>query len=208
MNPDQIASLIRTVLKIVSGLLLAHGLTDTATLINTPDVIGALTLIVSLAWSHFSHSAAPDSPKPPSAGGTSLLLVAISVMSASVLLIGCVQIAPGNRAVIVRAEQSLAIGNATLDSAVHIDDANRSFWKTNLPAFHQFCESLRAPVLMYPLTNIYPRGVAIIKSCDAVKETYKRSNATNDYTRLISALATVETATSEAQKFILQTNQK
>ena len=64
MNSDQIASIVRTVLKIGSGLLIAHGMSDTASIINLPDVAGLLTLLVSLAWSHFAHTG-PDQPSPP-----------------------------------------------------------------------------------------------------------------------------------------------
>ena len=60
---------------------------------------------------------------------------------------------------VVRAEQSITIANATFDSAVKIDNANRSFFRTNAPAFHQFCEWLRTPVVMPPLTNAEPRGL-------------------------------------------------
>ena len=94
MNTDQISSIVRTVLKIVSGLLLAHGLGDTATLINTPDVVGLIILIVSLLWSHFHHASPPSSNGGSSAGGVGLL-VALGV--ASLLFTGChaPQLEPG-----------------------------------------------------------------------------------------------------------------
>ena len=57
MNSDQISSLVRSLMKIIAGILAAHGLQDTATLLNTPDIISAALLIVSLLWSHFNHSA-------------------------------------------------------------------------------------------------------------------------------------------------------
>ncbi len=55
MNQDQIESLVRTSLKIVGSVLLTHGLTDQANLINSPDVCGAIVLLVSMWQSHKFH---------------------------------------------------------------------------------------------------------------------------------------------------------
>lgn len=153
-----------------------------------------------------TNTPAPSQSSPPASGGISKTVSAlVALCAASLLFTGCASIASGNRAVVVRAEQSISLANATLDSAVHIDDANRSWSMSHAPAFHQFCEWLRAPVVMLPLTNSLPRGLAIVASADAVKETYKRTNNTNDYALLISSLAVVESATAQAQKFIAAT---
>ncbi|MDD5139385.1 MAG: hypothetical protein PHY43_03875 [Verrucomicrobiales bacterium] len=200
MNLDQIASLVRTCMKILAGIFAAHGLTDTASIVNAPDVISAVLLIVSIIWSHYAHK----SPDASSGGGMAALLLALALPS--LLFTGCTSLDPGSRAVVVRAEQSITVANATFDAAVHIDDANTAFFRTNAPAFHRFCEWLRTPVLMVPLTNIYPRGIAIVSSADAVKNAYKSTNSTNDYALLISSLAVVESVTVEAQKFITETS--
>ncbi len=137
-------------------------------------------------------------PDPP-------LQVLFALLAASFLFTGCSSLDPGARAVVVRAEQSIVIANVTFDAAVHIDDSNRPFFRTNAPAFHQFAEWLRTPVVMVPLTNSLPRGLAIVSSADAVKNRYKATNSTNDYASLISSLAVVESVTGEAQKFIAET---
>lgn len=151
-----------------------------------------------------------DSTPPPASGASTAgrvtgLLVSLGVAG---LLFGCAAIQPGSRAVVVRAEQSISVANATFDSAVRIDNANRAFFRTNAPAFHEFCEWLRRPVTLAPLTNSLPRGLAICQSANAVKLAYKRTNSTNDYAALINSLAVVEAATAQAQKFILQTSTK
>ena len=128
-----------------------------------------------------------------------ILLVVASIA----VICGCA-VAPGSRAVVVRAEQSISVANATLDAAVHVDQANRSFFQTNAPGFHAFCEWLREPVIIAPLTNTQPRGLAIVRSADAIKNTFKASNNTNDYAALITALALVEQTTSEAQIYLTQ----
>lgn len=75
MNTDQIGSLIRSGLKLLSAFLIAHGLNDTAGWLNAPDVIGALTLAGSLWWSHANHKPDPlasggSTPSPPPNAGT------------------------------------------------------------------------------------------------------------------------------------------
>jgi hypothetical protein len=76
MNQDQISSLTRSVMKVIAGLLAAHGLQNEATWMNTPDVISAVLLAVSLAWSHFAHQSPPssaDGGTPKSGGGATLM---------------------------------------------------------------------------------------------------------------------------------------
>ena len=126
-------------------------------------------------------------------------LIAIACIFAS----GCASLDPNARAVVVRAEQSIAVANSTMNAVVHIDNANRKFFETNAPGFHQFCEWLRAPVIIPPLTNDTPRGIALVKSADAVKNAYKKSNAPGDYADLVSALAAIEAATAQAQGWLI-----
>jgi hypothetical protein len=88
MNTDQLQSIVRTMLKIVSGLLVAHGLGDTASIINAPDVTGTILLVASLLWSHWSHASTP----PASSGGSSLggkLPVLFTLGLSALLLSGC-----------------------------------------------------------------------------------------------------------------------
>ncbi len=215
MNSNQIASLVRLILNFVSGAIIAWSASHTqpakdlsafiVQFINGPDMFALATTGVMWLWGHLSHSATPPPASPPSTPPLPLL---IAIGAAALFMTGCVPLKPGARAVVVRAEQSITVANATFDSAVHIDDANRSFFRTNAPAFHQFCEWLRVPVVMVPLTNSLPRGLAIVASADAVKETYKATNTTNAYAALINSLAIVESATSQAQKFILETSTK
>lgn len=83
MNEDQINSLVRTVLKIAGTALAAHGLSASASLVNSEDVFGAIVLLVGLLQSHQTHAdplakaianfaagpapAAPTSPLPTAA---------------------------------------------------------------------------------------------------------------------------------------------
>jgi len=60
MNQDQAISLAASILKIVGAALTAHGATKAAALINSEDVIGVITTVAGLVWSHF-YNAAPKS---------------------------------------------------------------------------------------------------------------------------------------------------
>jgi len=214
MNTSQFLSLARWLLNSISGGVIAYTAAKSpavqgvgayvAQLITGPDAVAAVVLGITWLWGHLTHSspppvsgASPKSPLPP--------MVLLAVCAGGLLLTGCAHLAPGSRAVVVRAEQSITLANATFDSAIHIDDANRPFFRTNAPAFHAFCEWLRVPVVILPLTNSLPRGLAIVESADAVKNAYKQTSGTNEYAFLISSLAVVESVTSEAQKFIAQT---
>jgi hypothetical protein len=67
MNQDQIDSLVRTLCKIGGGILAAHGAQQMATVINTPDVVEAITGIITAAISIYaSHTsnATPTSNTP------------------------------------------------------------------------------------------------------------------------------------------------
>jgi hypothetical protein len=55
MNQDQIDSLVRTALKICGAVLIKHGLSDYAAILNTPDVVGLGVMAAGLWLSHQTH---------------------------------------------------------------------------------------------------------------------------------------------------------
>jgi hypothetical protein len=58
MNKEQTDSLIRSVLKIAGTALAAHGLTVSASIVNSEDVFGVIVLLVGVWQSHQHHGAA------------------------------------------------------------------------------------------------------------------------------------------------------
>jgi len=60
MNQDQIDSLVRSVVKIAGGILTAHGLTASATIVNSQNVIelitGIVMAVIGFYASHTTHS--------------------------------------------------------------------------------------------------------------------------------------------------------
>lgn len=70
MNQDQLDSLIRSVVKVIAPLLVAHGMSSlatTLTLNSTVETIGGVVATVLAFWaSHKSNApTAPTAPQPP-----------------------------------------------------------------------------------------------------------------------------------------------
>lgn len=89
MNTDQISSIVRTVLKIGSGIAIAHGLKDTASILNMPDIAGVLTLILTMLWSHFSHSTPSNTSNPPGIKLSCFAPLIGAIAFAGLLTTGC-----------------------------------------------------------------------------------------------------------------------
>jgi hypothetical protein len=106
---------------------------------------------------------------------------------------------PGADPLIVRTEQTETIAKAAFDTVLNFDNSQRDFWRTNAPAFHQFCEWLRQPQTV-EVTNTLPRASAMLVSLDDVKLAYKSSTVSSN--TLAEALATVQAAVGQAQSWM------
>ena len=96
MNTDQIASLIRSGLKIGGALLVAHGLTAYADVLNMPDVFGLALALAGLIGSHYKHASAADGTLPPGP-----LKAALVLLVAALAVTGCTSVmnTPGGKIV-------------------------------------------------------------------------------------------------------------
>lgn len=116
------------------------------------------------------------------------------VVAAMLVWGGCATLAPGADPLVVRAEQAETVAIATFNMVVQVDDKDREYWKRTVPGFHDFAEWLRAPLVVG--TNTHPRGIAMIRNVEAIKQTYKENKAYSNV--LVSVLgvlgATVEQA--------------
>ena len=63
MNQDQIASVVRTLMKVVGGGLASRGIMVGAT--DWETITGALVVIAGLVWSHYAHKEEPVKPAAP-----------------------------------------------------------------------------------------------------------------------------------------------
>lgn len=128
----------------------------------------------------------------------------LSLVLFSLLLVGgCATILPGNDPLVVETERVLTIGQGTFELVTTIDDANRSFWKTNAPPFHEFVEWLRTKITLNE-TNIVRRGPGMLQSLNNVKIEYKQHKASSN--AVYTVLATVQSALNEAQTWLATVN--
>ena len=109
---------------------------------------------------------------------------------------GCASLTPGSDPIVVRVEQAQTSAMATFDLVLHVDQADRGFWRTNAPAFHQFCEWLRTPT-PYSGTNLARCQVMQLNVSD-LKLAYKASKSAGSSNALYSAWATLNTAIGQS----------
>jgi hypothetical protein len=122
-----------------------------------------------------------------------------------VLLSGCKTLQPGADPVVVRTEQSLTIAQATFDTFLKLDDADRPLVKHQLPAVHNFAEWLREPMPISPgSTVIVARWAEMVAAADRVKLAYQANRTPENRANLVTALATLEVAVSEVQSNLAQ----
>ena len=127
-----------------------------------------------------------------------LILLAGSLALMAVGL-GCAAVAPGNDPLIVRVEQVQTTAKGSFDLVLKVDDANRNFYRTNAPAFHQFCEWLRVPTGTTD-GGILPRASAMLWTLDAEKLAYKNGTASSN--AVITALSVVVETTKQTQVWL------
>jgi len=119
------------------------------------------------------------------------LLTGIALLA----IIGCVHLQPGADALVVRAEQLETTATASFDLVVSVDSAQRAFWATNAPAFHQFAEWLRAPIMETPNPN-ERRGLALILQLDDAKAQYLVNKSSSN--ALLTAISDLSFAEQQA----------
>jgi len=124
-----------------------------------------------------------------------LSIPAISFVVLCAFLTSCAQLRPGADPLVIRAEQTESAAKVTFDLVLNIDNADRGFWRTNAPAFHNFVEWLRQPQIVWP-PNVLPRASAMILSLNTIKVEYALSLQSSN--ALVSAIAVLQSAATEA----------
>jgi hypothetical protein len=115
--------------------------------------------------------------------------------------LGCAPLKPGADPLVVRVEQSETTARDTFTLVLQADNQNRSYWRTNAPAFHQYCEWLREPLQIG--TNVLPRDLAMILTLNDVKNLYKTGRSTSN--DLASVQADMTTALTDALAWLKMT---
>jgi len=160
-------------------------------------VVGVMLPTEASMIVHEAQEKAKGDSKPP----FKLPLLFIMGMLPIAFLSGCATLDKTADAVVVRAEQTLHIATASMDTLLKIDDSNRQFYRTNAPAFHNFAEYLRVPITitLYGTNKTEARGLTFVESAQAIKLAYKRNRTPENKASLITALATLETAVRQTQ---------
>lgn len=86
MNNDQIMSLVRSLLKLIGGALLAHGATKAAGWVNGEDAVGLILALIGFITSHVTHK--DDSTTTPTAGAK-VGLLAWAMLALGIFATGC-----------------------------------------------------------------------------------------------------------------------
>lgn len=117
---------------------------------------------------------------------------------------------PGADPFVVRMEQFERGAKATLELTLKTDNLDRAFFKENIPAFHMFCEDLRAPVNYQPLNQfvvgdpsvVLPRWrVALINFDDSIL-TYKSVKSAASSNEVIAAQLALQGILSQANQWL------
>lgn len=145
-----------------------------------------------------------DEGEKPAVPGSlvGLIVIGFLLLGLQTALIGCAQIQKGSDPLVVNVERLETTGKATFDLVLGLDNSDRGFWRTNAPAFHDFCEWLRQPQGV-PVSNAtaelkleLPRASAMLLGLDNVKLDYKAARASSN--DLFTALMTVQSAVNQA----------
>lgn len=151
MNDNQLGSLVRSALKILGAILMAHGATKYAAIINAEDTIGLIVTAVGLLASHNWHrtSSGGASDNSKTGGGANLLL---ALCAASLFFTGCAG---------VTAQQAAYRGAAT--TAVSVDTAMKA-WGVYVATYHP------GPAVESQVKAAYEKyQAAMVIVCDAGK---------------------------------------
>ena len=115
------------------------------------------------------------------------------------LILGCATLDPGANAFIVRVEQGQGIAQPTFDLVLNLDNEDRGFWRTNAPAFHSFCEWLRAPVIYS--NSPLQRVIAIQANVQDLKMAYKASRDAGHSNALFNTWIVLDAAIGQASSW-------
>jgi hypothetical protein len=195
MNKDQIASYIRSALKIGGALLIAHGYQKAggvaSDLLNAPDIIGLLATGIGLLLSHFTHSAPDTSTGSGKAGGVAGLLVCLSAASLF-FATGCAS------------SPSRVAFNAELAAASTSDAALRSYavyWEkayASPATFHRTADGLVTE--RQQVENISVKIGSSIALVETLRESYQTNSAIEP--QLNAAVAALTQNTAQIVPFI------
>jgi len=116
-----------------------------------------------------------------------------------IILAACATLNPKADPFVVRVEQTQSVASATFDAVLRLDNTDRSFWMSNAPAFHRFCEWGRTP--MAHISGIRPRFVVMQLNVDDLKTAYKNEKSAGNSNKLFLSLSVLKDALNQANSW-------
>lgn len=174
-----------------------------STMAGGPSVNPLLAVVLGAAGTGFREIADQAKQRiqngPPLNPPASLLIIGLMICLGG---LACAPLNPNANPVIVRVEQFSTAAKGAFELVLNTDNANRGFWITNAPGFHQFAETLRVPTPVNyngGTTNL-PRWSAGLWSLNTVKKDYKAGLASSN--ALATAQGTVSGMLDEANTWL------
>jgi len=182
-----------------------------------PEIYGALAAlalaflragVATAAAGQDQAQSVPVKPASSAGSGTAALILALAAGLALGGILGCAPLQPGADRLVVRVEQTETSAKASFKAVLTLDNNSRDFFRTNLPAFHNFCEWLRTPmpVIDRGATISLPRDLAMVVSLDNLKLDYQSGRASSN--NLFTAWQVLDGTISEASTWMNTINKK
>jgi hypothetical protein len=113
---------------------------------------------------------------------------------------GCAVLDKNADPIEVRAEQTVAMSEDTIDTFMSLEYDNDALIKEKAPAVHDFANWLAAP-MPWPNdpTNSGPRGLVIVQSANSVRKAYKANRTPENKASLTAAMAALEETLRQVQ---------
>lgn len=176
-NPNQYASIVRTVLKMLGAFLITHGYTAAGNFVNGQALAGAVLAIIGIILSLITHSDASATPPPASTGSKPpLMLLMIPFLVFSVFFAGC-STTPQRAAY-----EAAGTTQVTVDTAM-------TLWGAYVAANHP---GTNAEAVVNSAYSKYQTGFAVLADAGAI---YAATGGTNSAATAALSQATSNIAT-------------
>lgn len=184
MNTATILPIVRHLLQLLAGILIAKGLLDQGAgdelATKGTEVIGGVLSIVSIVWMVRSKKQAP--PAVPAIAAAALLALGLGA--------GCSAIAPGNDPAVVNAERTTAAALEAFDTFLLWEFQNRDTL-AQVPKIRKAADHIRA------------NGQAWLATARTLTKAYKNNRTPENKANLATAVEVLKAATKEAQAYLL-----
>lgn len=204
MNTDQTTSMVRSVLKVAGGILLAHGASKAAAVVNGEDSVGLVVTIVGFVWSHFSNSdnsiakkADAIADKAPPVGSVTGMVLILGMLSLAAVGCSKTTLAPGgayanmpNGTNAFNADLPIVTAYNEMDAFVVSEANNHAWYASNFPVAVTAANYIRA------------NGSNWCDTAVAARKAFVANSSSSNQTVLDNALAVISVAVSQATNYI------